>query len=83
MLELSETHQMLRDTCRFADRELAPVAADLDRNHQYPQAQIKQLAELGLMSVAVDEQWGGSGLDNWPTPLPWKKSAAVVLPPAL
>lgn len=65
MFELSETHQMLRDTCRdFADRELAPVAADLDRNHQYPQAQIKQLAELGLMSVAVDEQWGGSGLDN-------------------
>ena len=65
MFELSETHQMLRDTCRdFADRELAPVAADLDRNHQYPQAQIKQLAELGLMSVAVDVEWGGSGLDN-------------------
>jgi butyryl-CoA dehydrogenase len=65
MFTLSETHEMLRETCRaFADKELKPVAGELDRAHKYPEAEVKKLVELGLMGVAVDEKWGGSGLDN-------------------
>lgn len=65
MFQLTETHEMLRDTCRdFADKELAPKAGAIDKSHEYPQEQVRQLAELGLMSVAIDEEWGGSGLDN-------------------
>jgi butyryl-CoA dehydrogenase len=64
MFTLSETHQMLRQTCRdFADKELKPVAAELDRSHRYPENEVKKLTELGLMGVAVEEKWGGSGLD--------------------
>ncbi|MBL92899.1 MAG: acyl-CoA dehydrogenase [Myxococcales bacterium] len=65
MYQLSETHEMLRETCRdFADKELAPLAGEFDQKHLFPENQVKKLAELGLMSVAVEERWGGSGLDN-------------------
>ncbi len=65
MFELSETHDMLRSTCRaLADKELAPKAAECDREHRYPKEQVQKLVELGLMGVAVPEEWGGTGLDN-------------------
>jgi butyryl-CoA dehydrogenase len=65
MFELDETHQMLRQTCRdFANKELAPVAGELDREHRYPKEQVQKLVELGLMGVAVPEGEGGAGLDN-------------------
>ncbi|MCP4502796.1 MAG: acyl-CoA dehydrogenase [Deltaproteobacteria bacterium] len=65
MFTLSETHEMLRKTCRHvADKELAPKAAYADKEHVFPEEQVKKLVELGLMGVAVPEQWGGSELDN-------------------
>ncbi|XP_069789060.1 short-chain specific acyl-CoA dehydrogenase, mitochondrial isoform X3 [Narcine bancroftii] len=46
MVELPETHQLLRDTCRgFAEKELAPVAAQLDREHKFPAEQEELPAE--------------------------------------
>ncbi|HEX7408314.1 MAG TPA: acyl-CoA dehydrogenase [Candidatus Binatia bacterium] len=64
MFALSETHEMLRKTCReFSDRELVPIAAALDREHRYPAEQVEHLAELGLMGVAIPEEEGGAGLD--------------------
>jgi butyryl-CoA dehydrogenase len=37
LFTLSESHEMLRKTCRdFADRELKPRAGELDKKHQYP-----------------------------------------------
>ncbi|CAF0922736.1 unnamed protein product [Didymodactylos carnosus] len=65
LFTLSESHTMLRQTCRdFAERELMPIAGDLDKKHQYPKEQIKKLGELGLLCVEVDENIGGSGLDT-------------------
>ncbi|CAG9854317.1 unnamed protein product [Phyllotreta striolata] len=61
---LSETHQMLQKTCRdFADGELKPIAAKLDREHLYPRDQIKKMGELGLMGMTIPEEFNGSGLD--------------------
>src|SRR4051812_33335981 len=66
MFELDETHEMLRKTARdFADKELAPVAAALDREHRFPGEQVKRLAGLGLMGVAVAEEDGGAGLTSF------------------
>jgi len=63
--QLSETHEMLRSTCRdFADKELIPNAARIDKNHEFPAAAVKQLGELGLMGVAFDTEVGGAGLDD-------------------
>ncbi len=65
MFALSETHEMLRQTCRsFAEKELQPIAAALDREHRYPTAQVARLAEMGLMGVAIPEEEGGAGLDT-------------------
>jgi butyryl-CoA dehydrogenase len=65
MFTLSDTHEEIRKLARaFADNELKPVAAELDKKHEYPAQQVKKLAELGLMGVAVPEEHGGAGLDN-------------------
>lgn len=43
LAELPETHQILRQTCRdFADKELAPIAAKLDKTHSYPAKQVHE-----------------------------------------
>lgn len=37
LFTLTESHEMLRKTCRdFADKELKPVAGELDKTHRYP-----------------------------------------------
>ncbi|CAH3151279.1 unnamed protein product [Pocillopora meandrina] len=64
LARLPETHEMLRKTCRdFADNELIPIAGNLDKDHRYPTEQVKQIGELGLLSMEVPESLGGSGLD--------------------
>lgn len=64
LASLPETHQMLQKTCRdFAEGELKPLAAKHDREHLYPKEQIKKMGELGLMSIACPEEYGGTGLD--------------------
>ncbi|KAG8234849.1 hypothetical protein J437_LFUL014698 [Ladona fulva] len=61
---LPETHQMLQKTCRdFAEGELKPIAAQLDKEHMYPKKQIKMMGDLGLMGIDVPEELGGTGLD--------------------
>jgi len=61
---LSEEHQMIRDALRsFAQERLAPNAARWDREHHFPQEELKELAGLGAFGVAVPEQYGGAGLD--------------------
>lgn len=55
---------MIREAVReFAQEQLAPNAARWDKEHHFPQAQLTQLAELGVYGVAVPEQWGGAGMD--------------------
>ncbi|XP_058439158.1 short-chain specific acyl-CoA dehydrogenase, mitochondrial isoform X1 [Marmota monax] len=63
-VELPETHQMLRQTCRdFAEKELFPIAAQVDKEHLFPAAQVKKMGELGLLAMDVPEELGGAGLD--------------------
>jgi alkylation response protein AidB-like acyl-CoA dehydrogenase len=47
----------------FADAEIAPHAADWDREHRFPLEVFGKLAELGLMGVCVPEEHGGAGAD--------------------
>jgi alkylation response protein AidB-like acyl-CoA dehydrogenase len=61
---LTEEHAMIRDALRsFAQERLAPQAARWDREHHFPQAELKELAALGAFGVAVPEAYGGAGLD--------------------
>uniref|UniRef100_A0A0B7AAN1 Short-chain specific acyl-CoA dehydrogenase, mitochondrial n=1 Tax=Arion vulgaris TaxID=1028688 RepID=A0A0B7AAN1_9EUPU len=64
LIDLPETHSLLRKTCRdFAENELTPIAGQLDKEHRFPKEQVKKLGELGLMCVDVPESEGGTGLD--------------------
>uniref|UniRef100_A0A8C3LJP3 Short-chain specific acyl-CoA dehydrogenase, mitochondrial n=1 Tax=Chrysolophus pictus TaxID=9089 RepID=A0A8C3LJP3_CHRPC len=55
---------MLRQTCRdFAEKELMPLAAQLDKEHRFPAEQVKKMGSLGLLAVEVPEQFKGAGLD--------------------
>jgi butyryl-CoA dehydrogenase len=63
--ELTEEQQMLQTMARdFAQKEVLPRAAEIDKNHRHPQELVKRMAELGLLGVAVPEEYGGSGMDN-------------------
>jgi len=61
---LTEEHQMIRDALRsYAQERLAPQAARWDKEHYFPKAELKELAQLGAFGVAVPEEYGGAGLD--------------------
>ena len=48
---------------RYAAEQLAPRAAQWDREKTFPKEALRGLAEMGLYGVAVAEDWGGAGLD--------------------
>ena len=62
---LTEEQQMVQQMARdFADRAVAPVARELDENSTWPTDLVAQMAELGLLGVAVPAEYGGAGMDN-------------------
>lgn len=60
---LGDTVDMLRDAVReFAEREIAPLSAEIDRTNHFPRALWPALGKLGLLGITVPEAFGGSGL---------------------
>jgi short-chain 2-methylacyl-CoA dehydrogenase len=63
--DLSPEHELIRDTVReFARERVAPVAAELDREHRFPYELVAEAAELGLLGIPVPEEYGGTGGDT-------------------
>jgi len=63
-LDLTETHEMIRDTARdFAQNEVAPTAIERDIKAEFPYEAVKKMGELGFMGMMVAPEWGGAGLD--------------------
>ena len=61
---LSQDQKMVRDMVReFAEKELEPIAAEIDESREFPVSTLKKMAGLGLMGVIIPEQYGGAGLD--------------------
>ena len=52
---------MARD---FAQKRIAPVAAELDQKGEFPLDNIREMGQLGLMGIEVPEQYGGAGMDS-------------------
>ena len=62
--ELTEEQRMVQIMTRaFAEKELKPVASQLDHDGVYPLDQLKKLGEMGLMGVFMPEEFGGAGMD--------------------
>ncbi|HRR40371.1 MAG TPA: acyl-CoA dehydrogenase family protein [Syntrophales bacterium] len=81
---LSDEHRMLRESIAvFADKELRPIAEEIDRTDEWPDGLWQKLADLGIMGITVDPQYGGAGADILSASLACeelaKASAAVAL----
>ncbi|MDX6380809.1 MAG: acyl-CoA dehydrogenase [Rubrobacteraceae bacterium] len=62
--ELSKEQQEIKErAAEFADREIAPYAAEWDREAWYPAKVFEKLAEAGFMGLCVPEEYGGGGTD--------------------
>ncbi len=61
---LTEAQRQIRELVRhFAQRELAPSAAERDRVPRFPKEAFATMAELGLLGMVVPEEFGGAGAD--------------------
>jgi butyryl-CoA dehydrogenase len=63
--ELTDEQQMVQAMARdLAEREIKPIAAEIDRDARFPHETVKRMGELGLLGIAMPERWGGSGADT-------------------
>ena len=62
---LSKTHQLFRQMIReFAEKEVKPLAAEVDEEERFPVETVKKMAEIGLMGIPIPKEYGGAGGDN-------------------
>ncbi len=61
--DLGEDIDMLRDSVHaFAQAEIAPRAAEIDRDNQFPMDLWKKMGDLGILGITVPEEFGGAGM---------------------
>ena len=48
----------------FTKNEVEPIAAEIDRTHEYPAANIEKMFQLGIMGMTVPAEYGGAGADQ-------------------
>ncbi len=61
---LNENQKMIRQMARdFAASRLAPIAAEIDRTGEFPEATVKEMGGLGFLGLAVPEAYGGVDSD--------------------
>ncbi|WP_158968354.1 isovaleryl-CoA dehydrogenase [Chachezhania sediminis] len=61
--DLGEDVNQLRDTVhRFAQERIRPMAGEIDRTNAFPPALWRELGEMGLLGITVEEEYGGVGM---------------------
>jgi isovaleryl-CoA dehydrogenase len=60
---LGETADMLRESVlEFAQKEIAPAAADIDRSNEFPADLWPKMGDIGVLGITVEEEYGGAGM---------------------
>lgn len=58
-------HEMIQQAARdFAQKEIAPIAAEFDETGDFPSETIAKMGEMGFMGIEVPEEYGGAGMDT-------------------
>src|SRR5881296_3811621 len=64
LFELTEDQEAIVQTVReFVEREVIPVADELEHRDEYPEKIVEGMKELGLFGLTVPEEYGGAGMD--------------------
>jgi alkylation response protein AidB-like acyl-CoA dehydrogenase len=59
---LTEDQELFKRTVHeFAEREIVPIAAELDEREQYPRETLEKMGDLGLLGLLVPDEYGGTG----------------------
>ncbi|MEE9115953.1 MAG: acyl-CoA dehydrogenase [Thermoplasmata archaeon] len=62
--QLTDEQRMIQSMVRdFAEKEVKPLAAEIDREEKVPTESIRKMGELGLLGMVVPKEYGGSGTD--------------------
>jgi alkylation response protein AidB-like acyl-CoA dehydrogenase len=65
LFPFTDEHKMIRDTARdFAQKEIAPVAAEFDESGEFPMETIMKMGAMGFMGIEVPEAYGGAEMDT-------------------
>lgn len=65
LFPLSAEHEMIRQTARdFAQKEIAPIAAEFDETGEFPLKTVRKMGQMGFMGIEVPEEYGGVGMDT-------------------
>ncbi|MEA2411565.1 MAG: short-chain 2-methylacyl-CoA dehydrogenase [Thermoleophilaceae bacterium] len=65
MFDLTDEQRAIQRLARdFAEGEVKPIAEEIDRDHRFPYEVVEKAAELGLMGIPYEEEYGGGGADN-------------------
>ena len=61
--ELGETADLLREAVYdFAQTEIAPLAAEIDKTNEFPPEMWRKLGDMGLLGITVEEEYGGAAM---------------------
>lgn len=64
-IQFTREQEMLRTQAeKFAEKYVMPIAAEIDRKHEYPVEVVKKLFEYGYMAIGFDKEYGGTGQDR-------------------
>ena len=62
---IPKTHELFRQMIReFVEKEVKPLATELDEEERFPVETVKKMAEIGIMGIPIPTQYGGAGGDN-------------------
>jgi len=63
--ELSEEQRMLKKTVKdFAEKEIAPIAAEMDKSGEFPWDCMRKIGEMGVFGLVLPPAFGGTGPDK-------------------
>ena len=65
MFQLTQDQSSIREMVReFAEKEIRPLADEIDKTGRFPAESIAALAEMGIMGLNIPEEYGGAGMDE-------------------